>query len=210
MGGTKVSSEIECAILHLLKKEKNRSVWDKSLKKKIIKLYALFLEAKECEKDNKRLWVTKKYSAESRYLFGASRNLVPDLRIHDPQAFFKFVRMSPETFDMLLGLVGPKICPSEKGPRQPIFEKERLEIVLHYLATGDLQSSNSLLFRVSEAATNNFISLVCDAIWETLRPIVFEEPSEEMWRREANEFKNLWQFEHCIGAVDGKLIQMEV
>lgn len=210
MGKTRMSQDIKSVILVLLKKEKNRNQWQKSNRVKILKLYALYLEVVQLEKCDKRLWVTNKFSEKSRALFGASMNLIPDLRVNDKKNFFRFVRMSPETFDLLLSLVGPKISPCGKGVRQPIFEKERLELVLHYLATGDLQISNSLLFRISEAATNNFISLVCEAIWETLSPVVFEDPSEDMWKRTAQEFDDQWQFKHCIGAIDGKLIPMEV
>lgn len=203
------SEEIKSIIFVLLKKEKNRKCWEKNYKKKILMLYLVYKEVAENEKNGKRIWVTNKFSERSRFLFGASRNLIPDYRVNDPKAFFRFVRMSPETFDLLLRLIGPKISPA-KGVRTPILERERLEIVLHYLATGDLQASNALLFRVSEAATSNFISKVCQAIWDTLSPIVFDQPSEELWREKAEDFRTLWQFDHCIGAIDGKLIQMEV
>lgn len=178
-------------------------------RRKVLKLYSLYLKILEHEQNNKRIWVTEKFSEESRLLFGASKNLIPVLRRSDPKALFKFTRMSPETFDLLLEKIGPKISPC-KGVRQPIFERERLEIVIHYLATGDLMSSTTWLFRVSEAATHNFITLVCDVIREVLRPIIFEEPSEEMWRRVASEFQDLWNFPNAIGAIDGKLVQMEV
>lgn len=153
--------------------------------------------------------MTNTFSAESRRLFGASINLIPEYRENNEKGFYRFLGMSPQTFDLLLGLVGPKISPA-KGVRQPIYERERLELVLHYMATGDFQITNGLLFRISEAATNNFISLVCDAIWETLHPIVFEKPTEEMWRRKAQEFPDLWNFPNCSRAIDGKLIPMEV
>lgn len=209
MGKMRESEQIKSIILVLLHREKNRDYWQKSKKKNILKLYVLYKEALEFEKNNKRDWVSNTFSVQSRFLFGASRNLIPDLRENNQKAFFRFLRMSPKTFDLLLSLVGPKISPA-RGVRQPIFEEERLQIVLHYLSTGDLQISNGLLFRISEAATSNFISLVCDAIWETLSPMVFEEPKEEMWKNKAEKFANLWQFDHCVGAIDGKLIPMEV
>lgn len=205
-----ISSDcIKSILLILIKRERNRGLFEKSKKKLIVKLFLLHQKVSSYEKGHKRLWVTEKFSEESRLMFGASKNLVPVLKMSDPQAFFKFTRMSPETFDLLLEKVGPKIAPC-KGVRQPILERERLEIVIHYLSTGDLISSSSWLFRVSEAATHNFITLVCDAIWEVLRPIVFEQPSESMWRRVAQDFEDQWHFSHAIGALDGQLVQIEV
>lgn len=209
MGRRRTSEEIKGVILLLLKKEKRRNYFEESEKGKILKLYMLYKQVRNFEKKNKRIWVSETYSLENRMSKGASFDLIPMWRSDDPKAFYRFLRMSPVTFDLLLKFVGPKIAPA-RGVRQPIYEKERLEIVLHYLATGDLMVSNGLLFRISESATNNFISIVCDAIWETLHPVVFEQPSEDMWRRVAKDFDDIWNFPHCIGAIDGKLIPMEV
>ena len=112
------------------------------------------------------------------------------MREHDEKSYFKFFRMSSEIFDLLLSYIEPRISP-QKCTREPIHARERLEVVLRYLATGDLMFSTGLLFRISEAATHNFIAKVCNAIWEVLQPIVFEEPSEAMWRREAQDFEDL-------------------
>lgn len=209
------SEESKTIILLLISRRKKKTIssfdvmFDQNWKKKIIKLYQLYLKAIQYEKENKRLWVTEKFSVQNRFLHGASRSLIPIMRQHDKKSFFKFFRMSPSVFDLLLSYLEPKISP-QKCTREPILARERLELVLRYLATGDLLFSTGLLFRISEAATHNFIAKVCHAIWETLRPIVFEEPSKDMWRRKAQDFDDLWQFKHCIGALDGKLIPMEV
>lgn len=209
------SQELKNIILILIARHKKKSrssfsvVFDQGWRKKILKLYSLYLKAVQYEKDNKRLWVTEKFSVQNRLIHGASRSLIPILRENDQKSFFKFFRMSPETFDLLLSYLEPRISP-QKCTREPIHAKERLEVVLRYLATGDLVFSTGLLFRISEAATHNFIAKVCDAIWEALRPVVFDEPSEAMWRREAKDFDDLWQFKHCFGAIDGKLVPMEV
>lgn len=205
-----VSSErIKSIILLLIKKNKISGKIDRSTRLKILKLFVLYQEAVDSEKTNKRLWVTEKFSEVERLAHGWHTNLLPQLRAKDPAYFFRLMRMSPQTFHLLLSYVGPKISPA-KGVRQPIMEAERLEVVLNYLATGSFQYMVGLNFRISEAATHNFISQVCDAIWETLHPVVFEQPSEAMWRRIAQEFESAWHFPHCIGAIDGKLVQMEV
>lgn len=209
------SEELKTAILVLIARDKKKSrnsfgaIFDQSWKKKIVKLYMIYLKAVKCDKENKRLWVTEKFSAQNRFLYGASMRLIPIMEESDKKSYFKFFRMCPETFQLLHSYLEPIISP-QKCTREPICAKERLQLVLRYLATGDLMFSVGVLFRISEAATHNFVAKVCSGIWETLRPIVFEEPSEAMWRREAEDFENLWQFKNCIGAMDGKLVPMEV
>lgn len=210
MPKTVVSSEtIRNIILVLIKKNENKFVFSKTTLK-ILKLFALYQEAVELEKNNKRMWVSEKFAEEERLQHGIHASLMPILRTRDQDYFFRLMRMSPDTFDLLLSYVGPKIAPKNGGVRMPIWERERLELVLFYLATGSFQHIVGLQFRISEAATHNYIYKVCDAIWDALQPVVFEQPSEQMWRSIAREFEELWQFPNCLGAIDGKLVQMEV
>lgn len=41
-------------------------------------------------------------------------------------------------------------------------------------------------------------------IWSALKPIVFPQYSIEAWLKAAAEFEAMWDFPHCLGAVDGK------
>lgn len=202
------SNQIKSLIIVMLSKMK-RNMLNYSLKTKVLKLYCLYQEVVKHEKKHKKMWVSEKFSELERLAHGAHSNLIAMLRARDPDYFFRLMRMSPETFDLLLSYVGPKIAPA-RGVRQPILEQERLELVLHYLATGSFMYIVGVTFRISEAATHNVINKVCDAIWETLSPIVFEKPSEDMWRRHAKDFEDMWHFPNCVGAIDGKLVQMEV
>ena len=49
---------------------------------------------------------------------------------------------------------------------------------------------------------------VCKAIWYNLQPLVLPEPTEEMWRYQAQGFDQKWNFPHCLGAIDGKHVRM--
>ena len=46
---------------------------------------------------------------------------------------------------------------------------------------------------------------VCSAIWETMRQAYLKMPhNEEEWKTVALNFKEKWNYPHCVGAVDGK------
>lgn len=50
---------------------------------------------------------------------------------------------------------------------------------------------------------------VCDAIWERLGPIAMPPPTAETWKNVAAKYKNMWHFPNCIGAIDGKHINIQ-
>lgn len=53
---------------------------------------------------------------------------------------------------------------------------------------------------------SKIINEVATAIWINIQPIYLPEPTMEMWELIVNEFEKIWQFPHCIGALDGKHI----
>ncbi|CAB4037701.1 Hypothetical predicted protein, partial [Paramuricea clavata] len=59
---------------------------------------------------------------------------VRELRL-DEQRFFQYFRMTPETFDNLLHIVGPHICKQTTNYRNPISPQQRLAICFRFLAT---------------------------------------------------------------------------
>lgn len=139
---------------------------------------------------------------QDRLAYGAWTTLIPTLREFDHEEFFKFMRMTPESFDYVLARVSPLI--EKRSRRQPISKGERLAITLRYLASGDSMASLSYLFRVSNQAISNIILETTAAIWYALKDEVFEPISEDFWRRKSAEFESMWQFPMCVGAIDGK------
>ena len=59
--------------------------------------------------------------------------LTDELRLFDKEYFFRFVRMTPQRFELLLSLVGP------------ISPAERLVLTLRFLALDDWQKSQSAI-----------------------------------------------------------------
>lgn len=66
---------------------------------------------------------------------GAYSILIPRL-ISDKTHFRNYFRMSQDTFEDLLRLVGPEIIRKETIMRQSISPRERLAVTLRFLATG--------------------------------------------------------------------------
>lgn len=48
----------------------------------------------------------------------------------------------------------------------------------------------------------------CAAIWKYLRPIVMPKPTTESWVKIEDDFRRLWNYPNCIGAIDGKHVNI--
>lgn len=120
------------------------------------------------------------------------------------------MRMSPESFDFLLSKVGPLINKQTTRLRQPISAAERLSLTIRYLASGDSQQSMSFSYRMGKATVSNIIQETCQAIWDALNEEYLRPPtSTEEWKNIAKEYMELWNFPHCVGAIDGKHIAIQ-
>lgn len=86
-----------------------------------------------------------------------------------------------------------------------------IKLLFRYLASGDSIISMSYQYLVGVATASKIIYEVCQAIWNNLAPIVIPANyKEEDWLKIAEEFKAMWDFPHCIGAIDGKHIVIQV
>lgn len=156
----------------------------------------------------RRMWTRPIFSKENRLLYGCGNNLFEGLK-EDSSKFFNYFRMNSDMFFELLNIVNSKI---EKMcvVRSPIESKIRLAITLRYLAFGDSMKSMSYAFRVAPQTVSEIISETCSAIWECLGDKVLRKPTTKDWKAIANDFERKWNFPHCIGAVDGKHIVIQV
>ena len=48
----------------------------------------------------------------------------------------------------------------------------------------------------------------CQAIWDELHPIYLPTPKEDDWKKIQSRFNKLWHFPNCIGALDGKHVNI--
>lgn len=178
---------------------------------KLLKLYLLYRKMKKREKESiqRRFWVRPIFTMRQRMLQGASNNLIKEMEISDPDKYIEYLRMDISRFNELLNLIKPKIK-KQQAIREPIPASTRLQICLRYLASGDTMPSISFAFRVGLNTVSKIVSETCAAIWEVLSIQVFPEIDKNLWKKKAEEFETLWNFPHCIGAIDGKHIEIQV
>ena len=123
----------------------------------------------------------------------------------DQESFYRYFHMSPQRFDHLLSLVGPLVKPQDTRYREAIPPNERLAVTLRYLVTGDSMQTISFSYCVGLSTVCGIIDTTCDALWTALYSQYISRPSTPSeWKRISKGFKEIWNFPHCVGAIDGK------
>ena len=160
------------------------------------------------KKQVKRFWrrgIFKDREVHSEYY-----KLYQSLRDSDREFYYRYLRMSKERFDHLLSLVREKITEKDTRLREAITAEERLVITLRYLSAGMSRQDLCYNFRVGRATVSNILKEVCDAIYNVLSSIYMRAPSRENeWRHIVDDFEQLWDLPHCIGAIDRKHIGID-
>ena len=118
--------------------------------------------------------------------------------------------MSPESFDVLLRHVEPHISKENTRFRESVPATTRLAVTLRYLASGESQQSLSWSFRLGRTTVSKIVRVTCEEIWKVLSSIYLRSPStEQEWKQTSNDFEEIWNLRHCIGAIYGKHIAIE-
>ncbi|RVE47831.1 hypothetical protein evm_007586 [Chilo suppressalis] len=117
--------------------------------------------------------------------------------------------MNEETYVKLLTLVTPLIEKQETVMRNAISAHERLTATLRFLATGRSYQCLKFSTIISPQALGRIIPETCAAIYEVLKKdfIPFPDTSAK-WKQIAEHFEERWNFPHCLGAIDGKHIDI--
>lgn len=76
------------------------------------------------------------------------------------------------------------------------------------MRANELQLANQ--FRVGRSTIPKILDETLAAIYEVLQNRVLMEPNRESFRNIAKGFWERWNFPNCVGAIDGKHIQMIV
>ncbi|CAL1267507.1 unnamed protein product [Larinioides sclopetarius] len=156
------------------------------------------------KKKERRWWITRLHQRRN------VASLLRDLRFQESSGQFKnFVRMSSADFEKLICLIGPKVAKKNTKFRAAIPVDERLAITLRFLATGDSYSSLDYLTGVSKQSISFIVMDVCRALIQVLKSYIELPSTPEEWTAVAADFEKKWQFPHCIGAMDGKHVEIE-
>ena len=119
-----------------------------------------------------------------------------------------YFRKSKSLFDDLFSMLKIELTfPIDH--RYSVFAGERLAVTLCYLAFDDSQQTIAIEFRLKKSAVNQIIQKTFKFIWEKLSPKFVKFPSLEKWKDNANDFGKLWNYSHCLGAIDGKHIAIK-
>lgn len=65
-------------------------------------------------------------------------------------------------------------------------------------------------FRLGATTVSNVISRVCGALWDNLNDEFVKIPDEDGWLKISEDFELKWNFPHCLGAIDGKHVCIQV
>ena len=119
--------------------------------------------------------------------------------------------MSPESFDVLLRHVEPHISKENTRFRESVPASTKLAVTLRYLTSVESQQSLSWSLRLGRTTVSKIVRETCEAIWKVLSPIYLRSPStEQEWKQISDDFEEMWNLHHCIGAIDGKQLQLNV
>ncbi|XP_033221201.1 uncharacterized protein LOC117175603 [Belonocnema kinseyi] len=69
--------------------------------------------------------------------------------------------------------------------------------------------SLSYVFRVSPNTISEIVRETCTAIWTVLKNSAFPHLMREGWCAHARTFEEKWNFPHCIGAADAKVVLIQ-
>ena len=65
-------------------------------------------------------------------------------------------------------------------------------------------ASLSLCYRMGRSTISGIIAQTYQAIWKNLQPIYMKPPEKDDFYAIARDSYEIWNFPHCIGAIDGK------
>lgn len=83
-------------------------------------------------------------------------------------------------------------------------------MICRFLAAGDSQGTLSFAYRCGQSTVSKILAETTRALVSVLKNVFVKPPANEVeWRQVAAGFWEEWQFPHCVGAIDGKHIQIQ-
>ncbi|XP_050311465.1 putative nuclease HARBI1 [Anthonomus grandis grandis] len=117
--------------------------------------------------------------------------------------------MDEDSYVLLLKLVTPLIQKQDTCMRSAISPHERLSVTLRYLATGRNYEDLKFSSIISPQSLSKIIPETCSAIYQVLKDEYIKFPTtENEWNIIANDYETKCNFPNCVGAVDGKYVNV--
>ncbi|XP_046671118.1 uncharacterized protein LOC124361127 [Homalodisca vitripennis] len=163
------------------------------------------LNSKKKKKFKRKMWSKKWLTKRNEY---THTRLLKDLG-GEPSDFRNYLRMDEDAYEQLLLLVTPLIEKKDTVMRKSISPHERLTATLRFLATGRSYECLKYSTLISPQALGKIIPETCEAIYKVLKIVYLQFPNTtEKWKVIAEQFEEKWNFPHCLGAMDGKHIDI--
>lgn len=77
-----------------------------------------------------------------------------------------------------------------------------------FVATSESYQTIAFSFRLGHSTVHNIIKDVCETIIDKLMFEVMPLPKVDDWEKIGNDFWNAWNFPNCLGALDGKHVEI--
>uniref|UniRef100_A0A8C6SNW2 DDE Tnp4 domain-containing protein n=1 Tax=Neogobius melanostomus TaxID=47308 RepID=A0A8C6SNW2_9GOBI len=169
------------------------------------KALALFLLLRLRRRQNLRLWIHP--INQNRRQFGAYHHLVAELQLH-PDKHFTYFRMSALQMEGLLSIIGPTIRREDTNYRKSMSPKQRLAVTIRFLATGESFTSLAFQYRLGVSTVATIVHNTLEALESHMLGTQIPVPTEDIWSTVAAGFWEKWNYPNCIGAIDGKHIEI--
>ena len=175
--------------------------------KEVAEDLALWCLVEEEREEMARRWYVRPLNT-TRPVEGDWGLLVQQMREMDEERHFSNFRMSAGRFDDLVRRVQPFI---QHGPNHQITisPAERVAVTLDILACGTSHQKAATNYRMGVTTVGCIVSEVSKAIWLALKEEFVSFPSDAQFRDIAVDFWNLWNFPNCVGAIDGKHVNLK-
>nr|CAI5854219.1 unnamed protein product [Callosobruchus analis] len=146
----------------------------------------------------------RSFSRETPQTLDYIERVVPG---YSSQTFKQHFRVSPDTFDYMLNLLGDDLSRTEsKSGRKPISAKVQLMIALWFMATPDSYRSVHVTFGVGKATAFRAVRRVVKTLY-CLAPRVIKWPKDQ-YLEVMTSFEQKAGFPNVIGAIDGTHIKI--
>ncbi|XP_050552278.1 uncharacterized protein LOC118277359 [Spodoptera frugiperda] len=157
------------------------------------------------ERFKRNFWVHDVW--KKRHLFGQFRTFCTNLHLY-PSIYYDYYKMNYYKFESLLEILRPHIQKQNTNYRLAIPAEERLSVCLRFLTTAISFKALAHEYHMGYSTVLQIVHETCSAIWKYLRPRVMPKPTAELWTKLAKEFETQWNFPNCIGAIDGKHVNI--